>query len=596
MFRHRFFLLALLFFSALLVLLYRLYLIQIGEREHFGPYRVNLAEAARRQQEKVLIAAPLRGAIVDRQDHSLLGEPQKGALVFPDAFLSAQAEDWRKAAAILQWPLADLRVAVEELDSPGLLRFPGNGRLVYLTDEQARLLAPMRRRGIAVVSLPGRYGDGMIAKHVIGFVSQDPKRVQALYAKELEKGLISLAAPVGQAGLERAFEPFLQDLTGTSMARVVYTIDGRGQPLFGGRLGLEEVANGDSPPTVRTTLYGRLQRTVEQALDEAKVEKGAAVVLDVRNGDILAMASRPDFDPRAVDPQSASWNNYAVKQTVPGSIFKVVVAAAALEEGLVAEDTPFVCPGELEKYHFSCWKKEGHGKLTFAEGFAQSCNIVFAQLALQLGGDKLAHYAKELGLLQPVGWRGELFRMGTFAQIDGEEPGQLFSAATPRTDGGVLVQTAIGQRDVQMTPLQAAHLMATIANDGRAMAPRLVQSLLYHNGQTMAEFKIQAKPDKPLSGETIRCLQRLLRKVVEEGTGRPLQAARWPLAGKSGTGEYVKGKTDNQWFIGYGPADEPRVAVAVVSMDTPADEKNKAIQVFRKIMDWLAARESMGTK
>jgi cell division protein FtsI/penicillin-binding protein 2 len=227
--------------------------------------------------------------------------------------------------------------------------------------------------------------------------------------------------------------------------------------------------------------------------------------------------------------------------------------------------------------------------LTFAEAFAQSFNVVFAQLAIELGADKLEQYAERLGLLEPVGWRAEtLFKLGPFRQIDGEDPGQLFAPGTPRNDGGVLAQTAIGQRDVQMTPLQAAYLAATIARDGQAVAPRLVQSLHYRTGELLTEFAPQRRADAPLSPMTIRQLRQLLRKVVEEGTGVALQAAQWPLAGKSGTGEYVKGKTDNQWFVGYGPADAPRYAVAVVSMDTPAEEKNKAVPVFLKVMDHLA--------
>lgn len=590
MLRRRFFILGCSFLSALAFLLYRLYVIQIGDTEQFGLHRVNLIEAARRQQEKIIVTAPVRGQIEDRHGISLLGRPPKGLLLFPHHWKNASFQQWNRLAAALAWPVERLQAAVARLNGPDFLRDLETGRPVYLTASQVSRLLAAALPGAMVAPFPTRYGEDMAAKHVVGYVSQDPAQVERLYREELAQGVITSDVPVGQAGLERAFEVFLQGGIGGQRQRFVITVDGRGNPLLGGYTGLKSTDNDETPLTVRTTIDLDVQRMTEHALDEFGVQKGAAVVLDIANGDILAMASRPDFDPRHVQPTSAAWNNLAVKQTIPGSVFKLVVAAAALEEGLVDADTLFYCDGRWETHHISCWKKDGHGPLTFAEAFAHSCNVAFAQVAVQLGGDKLQQYAARLGLLEPVGWQTErLFKLTDFRQIDGEDPGQLFASGTPHNDGGVLAHTAIGQRDVQITPLQAAYLVAAIARDGSAVAPRLVQSLHYRNGEVLTEFSPQHRGVLPLSPDTIRQLQVLLRKVVEEGTGVALQTARWPLAGKSGTGEYVKGKTDNQWFVGYGPADSPRYAVAVVSIDTPAEEKNKAISVFLHIMDHLAA-------
>lgn len=595
MFRRRFFVLGCMFLSALAFLLYRLYVIQIGDTEQFGVHRVNLVEAARRQQEKVIASAPVRGQIEDRNGVSMLGRPPQGLILFPHVWKNVPGQLWDRLAAALDWPAERLRAAAARLDGPGFLPEPESGRPLFLTAEQARRLEAAALPGLLVLPYPVRYGEGMVGKHVVGYVSQDAAQVERLYPEELAKGLITKTAPVGQAGLERAFEPFLQGFGGRSGQRIVITVDGRGRPLMGRFNGLEATDGGgdETPLTVRTAIDLAVQRLAENALDEADVRKGAVVVLDIANGDILAMASRPDFDPNRVEPTSGAWNNLAVKQTIPGSVFKIVVAAAALEEGLADAHTRFYCPGHWEEAHVTCWNKDGHGELTLADAFAQSCNVAFAQLAVRLGADTLERYAKRLGLLEPVGWRAPvLFKQRPFSQIDGEDPGQLFAPGTPRNDAGVLAQTAIGQRDVQITPLQAAHLVATIARDGEALAPRLALSLHYRTGERLTEFATQRLNGAALSPDTARLLRQLLRQVVEDGTGAALQAARWPVAGKSGTGEYVKGKTDNQWFVGYGPADAPRYAVAAVSIDTPAEEKNKAVAVFLRVMDGLAARKN----
>lgn len=588
MFQRRFFILGWVFLSALALLFYRLYVLQIGDTHQFGMHQVNLVEAARRQQEKVIVAAPVRGTIEDRHGRSMLGVPPEAVILFPESWVGAPEQEWNQLVAALGWSPIRLQAALARQEGPDFLRDPDSGRLVFLNKEQSRRLKERSFLGAVVVPYPTRYGEGMVARHVIGYVSQDASQVERLYREELARGLMTRDTPVGQAGLERAFDPYLQGMNGGKFQRIVITVDGRGNPLPGGYAGLKTVETDEMPLTVRTTIDLELQRLTEQTLDEAGVEKGAAVVLDLANGDILAMASRPDFDPRHVEPTSRAWNNLAVKQTVPGSVFKLVVAAGALEEGLVDADTSFYCPGVWD-HHISCWKEDGHGELTFAEAFAQSCNVVFAQVAHELGADRLEQYAKQLGLLAPVGWHADAgFKGRPLRQIDGEDPGQLFADGTPRHDGGVLAQTAIGQRDVQMTPLQAVYLVATIARNGSLVAPRLVLSLHDGTGQRRTAFAPQHRGEAPLSPETLFMLRQMMRKVVEEGTGSPLKQARWPLAGKSGTGEVVKGQTDNRWFVGYGPADTPRYAVAVVSIDTPAEQPNPVFPVFIRIMDHLA--------
>jgi cell division protein FtsI/penicillin-binding protein 2 len=341
-----------------------------------------------------------------------------------------------------------------------------------------------------------------------------------------------------------------------------------------------------------TTLDLDKQRLVEEAMDQAGIETGAAVLLDASNGDILAMASRPNFDPNQVDLTNDAWRNRALKQTAPGSVFKTVVAAAALEEGVTTPEEVFTCDGALGKYNFSCWKQDGHGDISFAQAFAQSCNIAFAKTAMRMNGDMMVDYAARLGLTVKPGWKTDmLFKLPNFNQLDQADPGEVFAAATPKNDEGVLVQTSIGQRDVRISPLQAANMVVAIVNNGKRVESRLVTRITYKNGTMMKDFPVNLAEGEQISRETAAQLRKLMRLVVTEGTGQQLQNAIWPIAGKSGTAQIAGGEI-NQWFIGYAPYDKPRYVLAVVAENMPASAgSNLAIKAFQTIMDGLAGME-----
>src|SRR5690606_23586195 len=154
------------------------------------------------------------------------------------------------------------------------------------------------------------------------------------------------------------------------------------------------------PHTVVTTLDKGLQQQVEQLLKKEKVEQGAVVVQDIQTGNVFAMASTPGIEPGSKEMNP--WHNQALIEATPGSIFKIVVAIAALSEGLVQPDTPFSWDGYWEDYRLRDAQKKGHGKQTFSEAFANSCNIVFGKVAAKLGGKKIQAYAQQLGLAQPI--------------------------------------------------------------------------------------------------------------------------------------------------------------------------------------------------
>jgi cell division protein FtsI/penicillin-binding protein 2 len=317
------------------------------------------------------------------------------------------------------------------------------------------------------------------------------------------------------------------------------------------------------------------------------------VVLDSRSGDIAAMVSLPFYDPEQISPEGGEWNNRALQAAVPGSIFKIVTAAAALEAGLTSPDEAFYCTGDYGKYGLTCLNGKGHGALTMARGFAVSCNTVFATLAERLSGAQLQSAALALGLGRDIGWQAEnTLGLPLLRPLSGEQPGTIFTTLLP-DDGGARVQTAIGQRDVQITPLQAANLVVTLLHGGEVRAPRILQRVAFANGQTLKELPGHLAPAAQgrISKSTARLLLTMMRSVVTEGTGKSLQDSKWPVAGKSGTAQIlVKGvPRNNQWFIGYGPVDNPRYAVSVAVEDVAPSSPQTATKLFGQVFELLSA-------
>src|SRR6185437_12711717 len=190
------------------------------------------------------------------------------------------------------------------------------------------------------------------------------------------------------------------------------------------------------------------------------------------------------------------WQNRAIMATTPGSVFKIVVAVAALEEGLCTPGTMFECHGSWDKYHLHDAKLEGHGRVTLTQAFANSCNVVFAQLASKLGGAKLEAYARRLGLGGMVTWSGNIQSCGKLQQIGEEEAGRIFFASNLQSDEGAVAQSGIGQRDVQVSLLQVVNMVTALFHEGCPLSPRVASSVLDENGDVYAVFPMQYLPSR----------------------------------------------------------------------------------------------------
>ena len=556
--------------------------------------RAGYAAAAVGQRKQEIVLDTGRGHFVDRHRRPLTGSVYPALAVFPaDGLPPSGGTDERELARILGVGEEDWRRYREQLAQPELwagLPAGVSGRLpVRLAEKQARAIAGLELSGVAVVPYVSRYLPDAPASQLIGFLGQNPELVLERYGPALERGELSTDSVIGAAGLEAVFEPLLRSQRRLAVARFR---DGEGRGM--GELRLIAPRGRPEPAEVVTTLDLDLQREVERLMDLHGVREGAVVVLDARTADVLAMASRPSFNPNRPDSREEAWVNRALRSQAPGSVFKAVVAAAALEKGLISLRETYECTGEYGKYGLSCWRKGGHGRLRWPEAFAESCNPAFAALAERLDSGELEDMARRMGLLEPIGWtaRGAEAWTGSASvrsQFDYEEGGVVFGTGTPREDGGVKAQTAIGQRDVRLTPLAAANMAVTIANGGAVREPRVVSRVRFQNGAHVLEFPEHVR-GRAFSRATALRLQDWMRLAVEQGTGRELAGARWQLAGKSGTAQVPLpgGWGENEWFVGFGPADRPAVAAAVLVRKSRADGGHLATRLFGEVMDAAA--------
>ncbi|MBL7494894.1 penicillin-binding protein 2 [Frankia sp. CNm7] len=324
--------------------------------------------------------------------------------------------------------------------------------------------------------------------------------------------------------------------------------------------------------TVAITIDPRVQQAAAEALG---TRKGAVVALDPRTGAILAMMSTPSYDPNDLaghDLETVQKNystleadpakpllNRAIQETYPpGSTFKIITAAAALSSGDWDPNSEIPAPDKLplpqstvELPNFG-GERCGNGRTdTLIHALTISCNTAFAQLGMDLGDDKLRDQAEAFGF-------GSTIDDFELPQATSRFPGDLDQAQT--------AQSAIGQYDVRVTPLQMAQVVAAIANGGRMMKPYLVQELSGPDLKRIA-YTEPEELGQPISAQVASDLTTMMESVVRSGTGRKAQINGVSVAGKTGTAEHGANEPPHAWFVGFAPADNPTIAIAVVVED-----------------------------
>ena len=431
--------------------------------------------------------------------------------------------------------------------------------------------------GVDLVIEPLRmYPHGTLASHVLGYVGR-----VALLPPEEQDNVYHYYLPgmEGKSGVEQANHTTLAGVAGGMLIRV---------DVSGFRFAETAEREPVSGQNLMLTLDVRIQQALEAVLAN---ERGAGVVLDVRNGDVLAMASAPSFDPNQfgagmtsgawkalnVDPLRPLFNRAVSGQYPPGSTFKPVVALAALEGRVASRDTAFNCPGyfELGNTRFRCWRKSGHGHIPMIEAIEQSCNAFFCNLGMVCGHDRIIQAARTLGM-------GTVTGIGLPAEAAGLVPDTAWKRRVMRDGwrGGDTCNISIGQGALLVTPLQMAVMTAAIAGQGVMFHPRLVRG-----AGMMDEPGVRI----PWRADTWRPVREGMRRVVMEPTGTAKRAFLQGLtiAGKTGTAEYGtrEDRRKHTWMIAFAPYDDPRVAVAIVIEDGISG----GITVAPRVRDVLAA-------
>jgi penicillin-binding protein 2 len=495
-----------------------------------------------------------RGTIYDRNG-LVLAESVPG---FTIALLPGP-EDSLRATLRRIARLAELDSAAIEQVIRRYRRAPYQPALVRADAPLAMVAALEERRltitGLLIQTEPKRfYPDSSAAAHVLGYLGEVAESERRRGRTPLDVGVL-----VGKDGLEREYDDSLRGEDGvrfvevSALGRMVREVDVQGS--------LEPVPGG----SLRTTIDLDLQRFVASVFPPGR--RGAVVALDPVDGAVLALYSAPGFDPNAFvggvdpeywrtlteDPARPLLNRAVQARYPPGSTWKLAVAAMALKRGLVGfrSRMPVPCRGGLQygNRFFRCWQLEGHGDLNLEQAIAHSCDVYFYQLGLKLGVTSLLEDA--------VAWGG---RARTGIDLPGELQSEFPSGreyydrlyGPRRWTSAVALNLAIGQGENAQTPVNMARLYQMLASDGAPRAPHVVRAKA---GERVHPIDL---PPEQLDG-----LRRAMINVVEAGTARASRVAALSIAGKTGTSQNPHG-ADHGWFIGFAPAEAPRIVVAAV--------------------------------
>ncbi len=445
--------------------------------------------------------------------------------------------------------------------------------------------------GVLVQITPGRmYGMGMLASHMLGYVAEiDRKELEERTEEGYRSGDI-----IGKLGVEKSFEHHLRGQNGLEFMEV----NARGEdlgPLPGMPALLPETGN-----NVYLTLDTRIQAVAEEAIPDSLA--GGLVALDPMTGAVIAVVSRPGYDPNLFTewiPQD-EWDtlrNHPLKPLLdrtrdglypPASTMKIVTAGAALEEALVTPATVFQACNH--GYRFGnrwagCWTS-GHGSMSFMTAMANSCDVYFYQVGHRLGLDRWAQYARGFGFGAPTGFDAGDERGGLVPDADYYDPARN-RVWTP----GKILNLAIGQGELLVTPLQMAMMAAAVANGGVLYKPYILDRVESSEGETLETGGPRIRGWLPVSLETLRLIRESMIAVVNEGTARSARLPYAQVAGKTGTAENPHGLS-HSWLIAYAPAEAPRIAVAAIMENAPS---GSAVPVVRRVVDaWLSLEDRPG--
>lgn len=521
-------------------------------------------KALQQRTTQVVLETIPRGDILDRNLKSLTGSRlQQRVIIFPS--LVVQPLVVKQALAAI---LGVETQAIAKQFTRGNTILPN-----ILYSEQINQIQMQDWQGVMVLPVRCRYGQNPLAVHLVGHLGKISSWQMKAALTNVSGKPYQLNDLVGKTGLEKYYE---HQLKATQPQRLVRAFtDATGSLLVG--IGFETVLDikDSGRQHLVTTIDYQTQQIVERVLDK-HIRRGAVVVMDVRTGEIVALASRPDFHPAEIPgiletAPADTFVNHAISLQKPGSLFKVLVAAAAIEEGIATPNSIFTCQGKSSRL-VPCWYSPGHGKITLKRAFAESCNPAFAQLGLKLGAENIIAYAGKFGLAnQSI--TGYPYRADP--RQDWQQVGELHN----------LVNSSIGQGPVLTTPVQLTAMLNTIANNGKYVQPRVIKARHNSDGEVIKHHQIDAGY-QVISVDTALQMQKLLSLAVYDGVGHQAMVANHGSAGKTGSAEIDGQAGVSAWFSGYAPLDNPRYVTTVLVIQGESGGKTAA-PVFREIMEQI---------
>jgi penicillin-binding protein 2 len=543
------------------VLLIRLWDLQIMR----GSEMQQLSEQNRIRVKKVV--AP-RGIIYDRTGKVIADtRPSFNIYIIPEDIKDfSQTVDG--LAGLIGW---DREEVVEKLKAASGMppSFPVKIKSDIPMDEVAKIEAHrVYMPGVTIQIEPKRnYIYGASLAHVIGYVSEISE--EELSNKKLYKEY-SPGDYIGKYGLEKTYE---KELRGTDGEKRV-EVDAMGREVR--TLDVVDSIPGNS---LHLNIDLELQLVADKALEN---KRGGVVALDPKTGGVVVLASRPGFDPNkftsgiskddwkviSMDKAHPLQNKAIQAGYPPGSTFKILMAIAALEAGVINERTAFVCPGGFHFGNrvFKCWQAKGHGSVSVRRAIVESCDVFFYNVGLKLGVDRIQKMADAIGLGKVTG-----------IDLPAEQKGIIPSTEWKQKRfhepwyEGETVSVSIGQGAVWLTPIQLAQLASFVAGDGKNFKPQIVNRIISNTGQLVKSFTPIVNAEIKLKPDTLRIVKDGMKGVVNEpsGTAYSARVANVAMSGKTGTaqagsvsaGNYLG---DHAWFIAYAPSDEPSLAMSVL--------------------------------
>ncbi|MGE5508265.1 MAG: penicillin-binding transpeptidase domain-containing protein [Chitinophagales bacterium] len=483
---------------------------------------------------------PRRGTIFDRNGEKLAVSISADAVYVVPAEIAKDPRKAKEKAALVARRLHEI-LGVDEQEVLAKLARRSSSEWIKkkVPTEQARAVREAELPGVGVVENPQRfYPNHILASQILGIAGIDNQ---------------------GLEGVEVWYDRYLKGVPG----RVEAERDARGNVIPGGMKRYIPPHDGaDLYLTIDRVVQYIAERELAKALKETGAKKGVAIVVKPKTGEILAMANLPSFDPNDFQAYPAqNRRNTAVSDTYePGSTFKIVTAATALEERVTTPERRFFDPGFMRVggHDIHCWLPGGHGSQSFVEGVENSCNVVFGTLGMEIGDERFYNYIRAFGFGQPTG-----------IDFPGEADGVVHLPGTISTVGWVNVGFGQG---ITMTPLQLLMAVSAVANDGRLMRPYLIKEIKSQDGKDLRVTQ-PTQVRQVISPETARELRRILRSVVVNGSGKRADVPGYRPAGKTGTaqvaeaGGYSHSKVIAS-FVGFAPFDDPEVA-AIVALHEP---------------------------